>query len=138
MLRWLYSIRSGTLVTYRVSHETWQLVNSFECLLPYSVLIYKDFLQFISLQKSFTQIYFTLKQFYFKYNWQIILFIILFDINQLKKLGKKTFQTIHHLSCFVGHPVFCGKFIVCLHSVHANLHEPLCLTFLYKERNVQF
>ena len=64
-----------------------------------------DFLQFISLKKSFTQIYFTLKQFYFKYNCQIILFIILFDINQLKTLWKKTFQTIHQLSCFVGHPV---------------------------------
>ena len=35
---------------YRVSHETWQLVNSFECLLPYTVLDIKDFLQFISLK----------------------------------------------------------------------------------------
>ena len=38
---------------YRVSHKTWQLVNSFECLLPYTVLIYKDFLQFILLKKIF-------------------------------------------------------------------------------------
>ena len=28
---------------YRVSHETWQLVNSFECHLPYTVLDIEDF-----------------------------------------------------------------------------------------------
>ena len=34
-------------VIYRVSHETWQFLNSFKCLLPYAVLDIKDFLQFI-------------------------------------------------------------------------------------------
>ena len=58
-----FYIQLGTI--YRVSHETWQLVNSFECLLSYTVLIYKDFLQFILFKKknSFTQIYFNLKSF---------------------------------------------------------------------------
>ena len=28
------------LANYRVSHETWQLVNGFECFLPYFILIY--------------------------------------------------------------------------------------------------
>ena len=44
--------------------------------------------------------------FYFEINFSIIWlpcdsFIILFGI----KTKKKTFKTIHHLSCFVGHPV---------------------------------
>ena len=36
----------------------------------------------------------------------IIFFVILFGIKlkQLNKLWKKTFKTIHQLSCFVGHP----------------------------------
>ena len=38
---------TGKSESYRVSHETWQLVNSFECLLPYTVLDIKDFLKFI-------------------------------------------------------------------------------------------
>ena len=59
-------------VIYRVSHETWQLVNSFECLLPYTVLDVKDSLQFYSLKKSFTQIYFTLK-----YNMTAMWFVII-------------------------------------------------------------
>ena len=46
---------------YRVSHETWQLVISFECFLPYTVLDIKDFLQFILFKKCFTQMYFTFK-----------------------------------------------------------------------------
>ena len=44
---------------YRVSQETRQLVNSFECRLPYAVLNIKGRLQFISFKKSFAQIYFT-------------------------------------------------------------------------------
>ena len=38
-----FQIRMSTLLTYRVFHETWQLANSFECLLPYTVLIYRLF-----------------------------------------------------------------------------------------------
>ena len=36
--------------TYRVSHVTLQLVNSFECLLPYAVYDTQDFLLFILLK----------------------------------------------------------------------------------------
>jgi len=32
-------------------------------------------------------------------------FIILFGTKELNKLLKTQFQTIHQLSCFVGHPV---------------------------------
>ena len=39
------------------------------------------------------------------YDCHIIFFIIVFCIKQLKKLWKKTFITIHQLSCFVEHPV---------------------------------
>jgi len=46
---------------YRVSHETSQLVNSFEYRLPYTVSDIKGCLQFISFKKSFAQIYFTFK-----------------------------------------------------------------------------
>ena len=38
-----------------------QLVNNFECRLPYTVLDIKGCLQFISFNKSFAQVYFTLK-----------------------------------------------------------------------------
>ena len=64
-----------------VSPETWQLVNSFECLLP------------------------KLKTFCTYNTCHIIHVICLFSIEQLIKLWKKTFWTIHQLSCFVGHPV---------------------------------
>jgi hypothetical protein len=46
---------------YRVSHETWQLVNSYESRLPYTLLDIKGFLQFIKLKISFSEIYFTFK-----------------------------------------------------------------------------
>ena len=69
-------------VKYRVSHETGQLVNSFECLLPYIILDIKDFLQVISLKIS--------NIFYSEINFTII-GIIFFSIKQLKKLWKKTF-----------------------------------------------
>jgi len=52
--------------TYRVSHEIGQLVNSFECLLLYIALDFKDFLQFISLKKHlFLKLISHLNQFYF-------------------------------------------------------------------------
>ena len=40
---------------------TKQLINSFECPLPYTVLDIKGCLQFILFKKSFAQIYFTFK-----------------------------------------------------------------------------
>ena len=56
----------GISPKYRVSQETWQLVNGFECLLPYTVLDIKDFMQFISLKKTFYS-----NIFYFKISFTI-------------------------------------------------------------------
>ena len=41
----LYNFTNFSIISelYRLSHETWQLVNSFECLVPYSVLDIEDF-----------------------------------------------------------------------------------------------
>ena len=38
-----YAAVIAILSKYRVSHETWQLVNGFECLSPYTLLVVKDF-----------------------------------------------------------------------------------------------
>ena len=51
----------GVIFNYRVSHETWQLMNSFKCLLPMLYQMLRLCLQFISFKKKFIQIYFTLK-----------------------------------------------------------------------------
>ena len=98
---WIHSMESSLM--YRVSHETWQLVNSFECLLPFQVLYIKDFCSL----------------FCFEINFIIIIlpsnvFIILFGIKELNKLWKQTFKTIHQLSCFLGHPVssFVGSSVI--------------------------
>jgi len=77
--------------------------NSFECLLPYTVLYNKD-VYFV--KKFFARIY----MFYFDFKFTILWmpynsFIILFDIKQFNKLWKKTFKTIYQLPFFVGHPV---------------------------------
>ena len=104
--RRLYSVlKPNSTFRCRVSHESWQLVNSFECLLTYTLLDIKDFSQFISLKDSFSQICFTLKSNLLFYECHIIFFNILFGIKQFNKLWKKTFKTIYQLSCFVGHPV---------------------------------
>ena len=49
---WIHNIQRIGII-YRVSYETWQFVNSFECLLPY--LILKTFCRLFRLKKSFTQ-----------------------------------------------------------------------------------
>ena len=50
-----------------MSHETWQLVNSFKCLLPYTIFYFKDFLQFISWKKFVYQ-----NKFYVEINFTMI------------------------------------------------------------------
>ena len=57
----------GVIFNYRVSHETWQLMNSFKCLLPYAVLDIKHFLQFISLKIYYSNSLYLLlwNQFYY-------------------------------------------------------------------------
>ena len=80
-----------TPAKYRVSHETWQLVNSVECRLPCTVSDIKGCLQFYLFKKIFCS-----SIFYFEINFTMIwllynIFIIVFDIKQLNKLWKKTF-----------------------------------------------
>ena len=71
------SCTTEIIIAYRVSHETWQFVNGFECLLPYIILDIEDFLKFISLMNSFSQIYFTLNS--ISYNMTDMLYFLLFS-----------------------------------------------------------
>ena len=74
---------------YRVSHETWQLVNSFDCLLTYTVLDIKGcLLQIISFKTIFCSTIF-----YFEVNFTTIYELnnLCICIKQLNKLWKKTF-----------------------------------------------
>ena len=64
---------SKYLMTYRVFHETWQLVNSFECLLPYTLIDIKDFLQFNLLKKMFYSNIFHLTSIFLYYDCHGIL-----------------------------------------------------------------
>ena len=85
----LLSPLTSVFYSYRVSHETWQLMNSLECHLPNTGLDSKTFLQFSSVEKSFTPIYRWWDR--FCCNKTVIMLIILFDIKQLNTLRKKTF-----------------------------------------------
>ena len=85
-----------------MSNETWQLVNGFECLLPYIILDIKDFFLVYFVSKLFYQIYFTLKSIFNKMT--AIFYLLLFSFVS-RSLTNLTFKTIHQLSCFVGHPV---------------------------------
>ena len=90
--------------SYRVSHETWPLVNGFECLLPYIILDIKDFSIY------FTQVILLWTQFSIKWlPCYISYYTFLYQL-ELNKLWKKTFKTIHKLSCFVD---FC---VITLHA----------------------
>ena len=92
-----------------MSHETWQLVNGFECLLTYIVLDIKDFFQFISLTNSFTQIYFTLKSIFYKMT--AMLYFLLFSLvwKNLTNYGRR------HLKLFTNcHVSWDTLYIHCL------------------------
>ena len=52
---------NGTVQDIKIRNETCQVVNSFECLLPYTQPNIKDLMQFILLKKTFALIHFTLK-----------------------------------------------------------------------------
>ena len=88
-----------------MSHETWQLVNSLECLLPYTVLHMKDFSQFISLKNSFSQICSTLKSNLLFYECHIIFFLFFSLVsNNFTNYGRRPFKTIYQLwkwKCFL-------------------------------------
>ena len=77
-----------------VSHETWQLVNGFECLLPYIILDIIDFFQFISLTNSFTQISFTLKSIFYKMTAMLYFLLFSFVSKNLTNYGRR------HLNLF--------------------------------------
>ena len=94
---------------HRVSRETLQLVNSFECLLPYILLDNKDFLEFISLKKFFLLKYILLWN-NVTIKWLPYNMLLLSLVSNINKLWKKTFVTICQLSCFVGHPVYKTEF----------------------------
>ena len=88
------------ITTYRVSHETWQLVNGFECLLSYSILNIKDFFQFISLTNSYTQICFTLKSIFYKITAMLYFLLFPFVSKNLTNYGRrhlKLFTNCHVL-----------------------------------------
>ena len=102
-----YNVRKRpTIISiYRVSHETWQLVNSFECLLPYAVLDIKIFLQFILLKIFLLKYILLINQFY--YNMGTMKYLLLFSLatNNLTYYGRRHFKLFQQLSCFVGHPL---------------------------------
>ena len=77
------------LFLYRVSHETWQLVNGFECFLPYIILDIIDFFQFSSLTNSFTQIYFTLKSIFYKMTVMLYFLLFSFVFKNLTNYGRR-------------------------------------------------
>ena len=87
-----------------MSHETWQLVKSFECLLSYAVLNIKDFAAYLVFKKLLKYILLR-NQFY--YNMNAIKYLLLFSLstNNLIWYGRNHFELFQQLSCFVGHPV---------------------------------
>ena len=90
-------------LNYRVSHETWQLVKSCQCLLPYAVLDIIDFLQFITLKKTLLKYILLRNQFY--YNITDIKYFLLFSLvtNNLTYYGRRHFKLC--IKCFGGHHV---------------------------------
>ena len=99
------------LSLYRVSHETWQLVNGFECLLPYVILDIKDFFQFISLTNSFTQIYFTLKSICYKMTAMLYFLLFSFVSKNLTNYGRR------HLKLFTNCHVSWGTLYLCITAI---------------------
>ena len=99
----------GTLVNmacrYRVSHETWQLVNNFKCLLPHTVLNIKD------KKKYLTRIYFTVKS------------ILTLVSNKLSNYGRRHFKLFKNC-----HVPFDTLYLKAVFTIILNI-------FLYKVRN---
>ena len=89
LILWRYCLYVLLSAKYRVPHETWQLVNGFECLLPYIILDIKDFFQFISLTNPFTQIYFTLKSIFYKMTTMLYFSLFSFVLKNLTNYGRR-------------------------------------------------
>ena len=76
-------------ISYRVFHETWQLVISFKSRLPKTVLDIKSCLQFITYKTIFAQVFFFEVNFYII--WLLYNIFIVLGIKRLNKLWKKKF-----------------------------------------------
>ena len=76
-----------------MSHETWQVVNSFECRFPYTVLDIKGCLQFILFKKSFVQIYILLT--YDSYIIFLLLSLVLKNLTNYGRRHSKLFTNCH-------------------------------------------
>ena len=74
-----------------VFHETWQFVNSFECLLPYTALDIIDLCSWFSLKNLLLKYILLWIQFYYDMAGIQIFYIILLGFKQLNTLWKKTF-----------------------------------------------
>jgi len=86
---------------YRVSHETWQLLNSFECLLPYAIQDVKDFLQFTSLKNLLLKYILLWNQFY--YIMTAVKYFLFFS------LVSKNLTNYGRLKLLIGHCQLCTK-----------------------------
>ena len=87
---------------YRVSHETWQLVNSFECLLPYSLLFdTKDNNTNTFWESCYSKIGYKVKYVSEKHLFNEINFKK--PSISIKYIKDDLYNYL--LSCFVGHPV---------------------------------
>ena len=100
--------------SYRVSHETWQLVDSFECLLSYQVLYIKGCLQFMLLKIFYS------KMFCFEINFIIIILpsdvflLFSFVLKNLTNYGRR------HLKLFTNCHVSWDTLYLKLHRFKAS------------------
>ena len=85
--------------TYRVSYKTWQLVNSFQCLLPWYCISYiRFFCRLFRLKNLLLKYTFVWNQFT-KILLPYIFLIIIFGSNNLKNYGRRHFKLF--INCHV-------------------------------------
>ena len=75
-----------------VFHETWQFVNSFECLLPYTALDIIDHCSWFSLKNLLLKYILLWIQFYYDMAGIQIFYIILLGSNNLTHYGRRHFK----------------------------------------------
>ena len=93
-----------------MSYETWQLINSLECLLQYFVKLYntKDNNKNNIYESFYCKVLFKVKYIWAKDSKQNKLHKAL---NILYSVWKTTLKTIYKQSCFVGHLVQCTMYM---------------------------
>ena len=109
---------------YRVSHETWQLVNGFECLLPYIILDIINFFQFISLTNAFTQIYLTLKSIFYKMTTMLYFLLFSSVSKNLTNYGRR------HLKLFTN----CHVSWDTLYIIFTDRREPINMRIMTSDK----